>query len=329
MVNMKKPKVSIVTGYYNREDFVKESIESLLNQTYENIEIIIFDDASKDNTLNKIYETVDGDDRAKIIAYKNNIGFVNGLIQAIESSTGDYIAIHGSGDISLPDRIEKQVNFLNNNSDLVGVSCFYTNIDPVNKLTKSVKPNKIHDLNTLVLSNPFSHGEIMFRKYIYNLVDGYRKVFIYSQDWDLWIRMAKFGNFGTIQEVLYNRIVNFKGVSYNPRKLVLQKKYSLLAIRINNFDSNYQTNIIENIDKIGIDCFIDKNDSELQKMIFFMFNVLLLKNQLNSYQSFFDNSISYYKIYYKLIYFLGFVPGFYKSINFIYVTYLRILQNEN
>ncbi|MDZ7835005.1 MAG: glycosyltransferase family 2 protein [Alkalibacterium sp.] len=113
--------VSIVTVYYNRENQVKESIESLLNQTYQNIEIIAVDDGSTDNTYKLLSSYKDS--RLKVIRHTNS-GFVKSIRKAIEHSNGDIIAVHGSGDISFLNRIEKQVSVLKNNSRIGVVSCY-------------------------------------------------------------------------------------------------------------------------------------------------------------------------------------------------------------
>ena len=104
-----QPLVSIITVYYNREQYIKESIQSLLEQTYKNTEIIIVDDGSNDETLNILNKFTDN--RIRIISH-GNMGFVKSIKKAIDISKGKYIAIHGSVDISHANRIERQVDFL-------------------------------------------------------------------------------------------------------------------------------------------------------------------------------------------------------------------------
>ncbi|MGV3240756.1 glycosyltransferase family 2 protein [Streptococcus hyovaginalis] len=97
--------VSIITVYYNREDYISESINSLLNQTYKNIEIIAVDDGSTDKTYEKL-KAID-DPRLKVYTQKNK-GFVNTLFDEINKYNGGLIAIDGWGNISLPNRIQDQ-----------------------------------------------------------------------------------------------------------------------------------------------------------------------------------------------------------------------------
>ena len=124
-----EPLVSVISAYYNREDHVEESIQSLLDQTYENLEIITHvDDGSTDNTLERLRRF--DDPRLKIVTHEN-CGLVLSFIKAIEMSSGEYIAIHGSGDLSLPRRIEKQAALLQEKEKVGVVGCYVNNIDTV------------------------------------------------------------------------------------------------------------------------------------------------------------------------------------------------------
>lgn len=232
-------KVSIVTVYYNREKYVIESIESLLNQTYDDIEIIIVDDGSTDNTLKKI--NCFSDNRIKVISHSNR-GFVRSVKEGINQSTGDLIAIHGSGDISYPNRIEKQVNVFTNNKDIGVVGCFVNNENMVTGEKKEWTPNidtKINLTQQLLNRNLFTHGEVMFNKKLYYQVGEYRDFFKFSQDIDLWLRMSLVTKFFIVPEFLYTRYSLSDGVSNDPLKRVVQenlKEYSKISIlnKINN-----------------------------------------------------------------------------------------------
>lgn len=228
------PLVSIISGYYNRENFVAESIDSLLKQTYSNIEIIIFDDCSKDNTHQNLLQ-FSNDNRVKIIRHETNIGFVNGLINAINSSRGEYIAIHGSGDISHPNRIERQVAILNEFKDVGVVGCTVTNVrydKNYNILYRTnINNEKFHGSakESILVKNIFTHGEVMFRKSIYDRVGGYRPQFAYAQDRDLWCRMSRLCDFFIVPEPLYSRKLLPDGVGSKLHKLIVQRLLSEFA----------------------------------------------------------------------------------------------------
>ncbi len=246
------PKVSIVTVYYNRQDYVVESISSLLNQTYKDIEIIAVDDGSTDNTYEQLLSIKDS--RLKVYTHANK-GFVKSVKEAVELySAGDFIAIHGSGDISLPRRIEKQAKVLEANFNIGVVGCY---VDEVNKVTGEIikrrpminadSKTKSHDKLTeqIIKSNPFTHGEVMFRRDIYIKAGGYREFFKYSQDRDLWLRMSIITDFHIIKEVFYKRFKLPGGVSLSLDKIILQKYLSDFACQCVRFKLRGEKDLLE------------------------------------------------------------------------------------
>ncbi|MBV6879088.1 glycosyltransferase [Epilithonimonas ginsengisoli] len=220
-----QPLVSIISGYHNREDFVDDSIQSLINQTYKNTEIIIFDDCSTDKTYDKLVKIASTDTRIRLVRNAENKGFVKSLIAAVESAKGEYIAIHGSGDFSYPTRIEKQVDVLNSRAEIGVVGTFVENIT-VNEEGEdmALMKNSIDGSATEILKsrNIFTHGEVMFRKALHDEVGGYREFFKFAQDYDLWARLSFKCDFYTIQEFLYKRFLRSDGATVVPEKRLMQ-----------------------------------------------------------------------------------------------------------
>lgn len=225
------PLVSIITGYYNREDMVDESIESLLSQTYTNIEIIAFDDCSTDNTYLRL-KRFEIDERFRLIRHDSNKGFVRGVIDAIRISSGEFIAIHGSGDYSFPTRIEKQVSTLLSNTDISLVGCeneLYSRGQHIGKTNWFPAGNFYEDIRKSNIK--ISHGDVMYRRKLYDEVGGYRTFFRYAQDRDLWCRMSLKSNYYIIPEVLYRRQRHIEGsVSGTPVTRIKQVFYSQMAV---------------------------------------------------------------------------------------------------
>lgn len=225
-----KPLVSVISGYYNRENLVDESIQSLIDQSYQNLEIIIFDDCSTDNTYEKLKQ-FDTDERVTIIRHEHNIGFVRGLIRTIKKSKGEYIAIHGSGDYSYPKRIEKQVNVLIKNKEISVAGC--ENETEANgriiSTTKRYPAGRFYsDLQNK--ATKISGGDVIFKRSYYEEVGGYREFFRFSQDFDLWCRMSLVSEYYIIPEILYRRKRLIKGsVSGTPIKRIKQIFYNGMA----------------------------------------------------------------------------------------------------
>ncbi|KZZ46228.1 MAG: glycosyltransferase [Saccharospirillaceae bacterium] len=259
------PKVSVISGYYNRESLVSRTVESLLAQSYENLEIILFDDASTDGTFQKLKEYKENNTNIRLIRHEKNIGFVQGLIDAISTTDSEYIAIQSSGDVSLPLRIEKQVKLLEKQRDVSVVGCFYKNIIESSGLQRKRTPSANGmSKEELLRGNVYSHGEVMFRRSSYDQAGGYRKQFKFCQDYDLWLRMIQVGKLATVEEELFHRFVQFSGVSYLPEKSVAQAKYSFLARSLAN-GSLPDCSLLE-VETQGVDTIV--SDSAIQRRIF-------------------------------------------------------------
>ncbi|SIR10400.1 glycosyltransferase family 2 protein [Pontibacter lucknowensis] len=229
-----KPLVSIVTGYYNRKENLISSIESILNQDYEHFEYIIFDDFSDDGTYEMLAEFKDP--RLKLIRHSENLGFTKGIIQAISKCNGEYIAIHGAGDVSLPRRITLQVEMLQNNPRLGIVGCLVEDIHQ--------GKSKIHSPVINGKSNFFTQGEVMYLKSLYYKVGGYNSFFKYGQFTHLKTEFCKIADTGYVDEVLYKRIHYKNGVTNNNDKRFEQKFYIVSGIYLSTNDNSlYKLNI--------------------------------------------------------------------------------------
>jgi len=222
-----RPKISVVTVFYNRANLVERSIGSLLDQTASSYEIIFVDDGSTDDTLSAIEAFADP--RLRIIA-KANSGFTSSLKLGIAAAKGKFIAIHGAGDISLPQRLEKQQAILEGNDAVGIVGCGYEfngrRVGP--SLDHAFETGKV--LERLRIGNPFSHGEVMFRRSTYDQVGGYDEKFPYAQDFDLWLRMGRACNYAILADTLYIKIDPPNSVSQNVRKYYAQQKLAQLAL---------------------------------------------------------------------------------------------------
>lgn len=119
------PLVSVIMPAYNAEKYIEEAIQSVLYQTYENLELVIVVDSSTDNTLDKILKFQDS--RIRLAQNKKNEGISYSTNKAIQMSCGKYLALLDDDDVSMPDRIKKQVNYLEKNKavDILGGRTIY------------------------------------------------------------------------------------------------------------------------------------------------------------------------------------------------------------
>ena len=189
---MKKGLVSVVMSAYNAENFIADSIRSILNQTYENLEFIIINDCSSDNTSQIIERFSNNDSRIKLIHNKENLGLTKSLNIGIKHAEGEFIARLDADDTSEPLRLEKQVNFFNTHQDttLVGSGGYLINnlghkVSRINVISRECVIRRL-----MTHLNLFIHSSIMVRRRIIEDVGGYREKFRYSQDYDLILRVS-------------------------------------------------------------------------------------------------------------------------------------------
>lgn len=185
---MKQDKlVSVIMPVYNADEHLREAIESILNQSYGNIEIIVVNDGSKDNGYT---DSIIREYKSMVqYFYKENGGIADALNYAISKVNGDYIARMDQDDISLPDRIEKQVKFMETNTDVaVCGTRFYMlkdgGIENAEDYPISTEAISI----ALLFGNVLCHPSIMFRASAIKGKWRYSKDSI-AEDYDLWLRM--------------------------------------------------------------------------------------------------------------------------------------------
>lgn len=195
------PLVSVILPAYNAEKYITESVLSILNQSYNNLELIIVNDGSVDNTEKLVLELAQFDERIKLISTKNQ-GVASALNVGISISNGSYIARMDSDDIALESRIETQVSFLMQNPSVGIVGSLASIIDENGSDLKiiSCKPKSHNCLVwSMLFSNPFIHPTVMMRADLAKNIL-YRKT--PSEDYDFWVRAAFEARFHNIQEVL-------------------------------------------------------------------------------------------------------------------------------
>jgi glycosyltransferase involved in cell wall biosynthesis len=219
--------VTVVSVFHNRRGRLDESVRSLAGQPDVD-EILLVDDGSSDGTGEDLAAHAGG---AVCVIRQANMGFTRSLIAAIAQAGGEFIAIHGSGDLSLPGRFAAQAAALRADPGCVAVGCWRRLERPGRQpeiRQDAVGPDQRRQLLT---GNPFGHGSVMFRHDAYVRAGGYRACFAYAQDRDLWCRMSGLGRFAVLPEVLYHQWSGEEGsVSGDPRRRVLQRILSESAV---------------------------------------------------------------------------------------------------
>ncbi|PZD74199.1 Putative glycosyltransferase EpsE [Acaryochloris thomasi RCC1774] len=199
------PKISVLMGVYNGSCYLRESVSSILNQTFSNFEFVIIDDASNDNTWDILTSLSKQDERIKLIRNKQNIGLTRSLNKGLVIAQGELIARQDADDISLPIRFEKQVQFLDQRPSAVLVSGCYEYIDAEGISFKTVRVAGGPDITAwylLFYNRIGAHGLAMFRRQVVAEIGGYSEDYRYSQDYELWSRLVDTGDLVVLPDVL-------------------------------------------------------------------------------------------------------------------------------
>ncbi len=191
---MINPVVSVILPVYNGDKYLNDAVDSILNQSFKDFELIIIDDGSSDNSLSIAKEYENKDSRVVLVSQENS-GLVFALNKGISLAKGQYIARMDADDISLDSRFDEQVKALKNGSDICG--CHFLVIDESNRLIDSYVMPRTENSILAVLSQgpPFAHGSVMFKRSFW---DTHRlsysdSKYIHAEDYFLWTRFYECG----------------------------------------------------------------------------------------------------------------------------------------
>lgn len=239
--------VSVIMPTYNCGKFIAETVESIQAQTYTNWEIVIVDDCSTDNTKEIVDELIAKDCRIKYYCLETNSGAAVARTKSMELAEGEYIAFCDSDDLWMPDKLERQLAFMNEND--YAFSCTaYEQIDeeskPLNRVIKTVKKT---DYNRLLLDCPVGNSTVMYnvKKMGKFEVPNIRK----RNDDALWLQMLKKEKYiWGMPDVLMKYRIRSNSISSNKLKVV---KYHWILYR----DIEH-LNVFRSAFHIGYWCFL-------------------------------------------------------------------------
>lgn len=208
------PLVSVVIGVYNGAEHIKETIDSILNQSLENFELILVNDGSTDNTASVIHACKDP--RIVFVDRKENRGLTRSLNEGVARARGTYIARLDCGDHTDAHRLQKQVSYLDAHPACAvlgtGVHLFYGE-QTINTILFAEDTVAMRDeLHRFM--NPIPHSTLMMRRDAMTALGGYRVVFTLSQDYDLYLRAIERYQFHSLQEPLTHLRFDPHSLSY-------------------------------------------------------------------------------------------------------------------
>lgn len=240
-------KISVLIALYNSEKFIKQTLESLLRQTYQDFEIILVDDYSSDNTMQVVLKTLNGKIPFTLKSNYHQKGLSNALNIALESAKGEYVALIDHDDIALKTRFEEQVAILERNSN-IGVCGSW--MQEFEKGQNTWKYPEIHEnLKVLVLTqSPIANPTAMFRRSVASKDNiKYEDKYDFAQDYAFWLDLISITEFYIIPKVL----VEYRVHSNNASSIKHQQQF-------NSWKNALKNKLLE-----PVNCVISESDYKI------------------------------------------------------------------
>lgn len=247
-------KVSVLLSVFNNGDYVRAAIQSVLEQTFGDFELIIVDDGSKDNSAEIIKTHASADPRIRVIRHANQ-GLTASLNIGLRAANAEFIARMDGDDICHPRRLEKQLQAFQRDPDLVLVG---SEVELIDAQGREVGPRG-HKLEhaeirrQLLTGNggAMTHPAVMFRRSVAEEVGGYDERFLNSQDLDLFLRLSECGAVCNLPESLLYWRQHAKSINHTQAHL--WKQMRVLAL-------------FKTIERIGAEAFFDQSIPESTKL---------------------------------------------------------------
>jgi len=236
---------------YNGQKYLRQAIESILNQTFKDFEFIIINDDSTDSSLEIIQSCTDP--RIKLINNQTNLGLTKSLNIGIKQAQGKYIARLDADDISLTNRLAEQYEYLKKHPDITIIGSDVELIDENNKTI--CQRQLIHNPDQikfgLIFYNQLMHSSIFFKKSAVEQIGGYNENFKYTQDYELYSRLSKKYKISNLNQILIKHRTHSQSISQSKKTQQIQENNTknicfknindYVNIKPDDFDTFYQS----------------------------------------------------------------------------------------
>jgi glycosyltransferase involved in cell wall biosynthesis len=291
------PLISIILPVYNGQEFLKKTISSVLNQSFNNFEFLIIDDHSSDNSLNIINSFQDS--RIKLIKNNSNQGQILTENKGLNIAKGKYIARIDQDDIFLPKKLEKQINFLEKNPKITGIGTWAIHINEKDKIIKKIKtPTSNKEIiKVLLYNNPIFHPSVMFRKKEILELGSYNHKKKYTEDYALWCQLLTSGyKLSNIPEYLTQYRIHNQQCSSNNKAIVKKNVLETRAIFLKKIFQEFKSN-----KKIIL---TDCSDKQLQEIAYYCAENFIIKKDWAK-ANFMIKNIKYKHFLFKIFFYFN------------------------
>lgn len=207
---MAQPTISILLSVYNGDRTLSRCLDSIDQQTHTDFELICIDDASTDTSFKVLHEwqVAHPNVQMKILRNQKNQGLTRSLMHGLSEAQGVYIARIDADDWWLPNKLTKQLSFLEQHLEYGIVGCWYMNVRPSGQQRVQLPVSDFKIRKNIFWRNPFGHSCVLMRKQVLDAVHGYSTKLRYGQDRDLWFRLLPITKLANLPEVLCYRTVD-------------------------------------------------------------------------------------------------------------------------
>jgi glycosyltransferase involved in cell wall biosynthesis len=215
------PSVSIIMSVYNGKQLLASTMRSMLNQTFGDFEFVIIDDGSTDGVTDLLRDYAAKDPRIKLVVRENK-GLTRTLNEGLHLATAPLIARMDADDIAMPDRLEKQVAFMDAHPEVVLLGGAHDYIDALGRKLITMKPptdNAALQQQCLDGTTPICHPLAMYRRDAALKVGGYDESYLVAQDLDLWLRLGEVGELACLADVILQYRLHEKSISEKKQAL--------------------------------------------------------------------------------------------------------------
>lgn len=279
---MSKPLVSVLIPCFNVENFVVESVSSIINQTYKELEIILINDCSTDNTKERLMYLSSIDTRIKIYNNEVNLKLITTLNKGVTLCSGKYIARMDADDISLPARIEKQVEFLEKNHDYSVVSTmFYTFRTGSSQKNLYRNPTRFEDLQAyLLFKSGICHPAVMIKKTLFTEYGlKFEKEYLHVEDYALWSKALYVTKLANLDEPLLLYRVHKNQISTINEKKQIENKKTVFKIHCEHLGLPFDTESLNVYASVAESVPLEASFEYLNKCEQFMIDLLKINDE--------------------------------------------------
>ncbi|MFZ1626793.1 MAG: glycosyltransferase [Candidatus Moraniibacteriota bacterium] len=217
-------KCAILISLYNAEKTLDKTFESLLAQTFQDFRIVAIDDASSDATQSRlmVWQLRFGPERFRLIKNGLNLGLTKSLNAGLAVITEPYTGRIDADDWWHPEKLARQLTYLDTHADCGLVGSFYENISSRGSKRISLPETDVEIRKNIFKRNPFAHSCVLFRTDIVKRLGGYDETIRYGQDYDLWLRLLPETMLANIPDVLCSRTTEGTLTARRQREQMLQ-----------------------------------------------------------------------------------------------------------